>query len=87
MTRALCWSHDRRKLKEVYDSSASPIALPGLKRIAKLNAIEKEIRGKPQATRQTIRWEKSMPNLEHVRASLDEQCSRVSVALTMFFGR
>ena len=34
VTKALCWAHARRKLKEVFDSSGSPIAAAGLKRIA-----------------------------------------------------
>ena len=67
VTRALCWAHVRRKLKEVYDSSASPIALAGLNRIAKLYAIEKKIRGKPPAERRAIRWEESAPIREHLR--------------------
>ena len=78
VTRALCWAHARRKLKEVYDSSASPIALAGLKRIAKLYAIEKKIRGKPPAERRAIRWEESAPIVNTFGVWLDEQRSRVS---------
>ena len=78
VTRALCWSHARRKLKEVYDSSTSPIALAGLQRIAKLYAIEEKIRGEPPATRQAIRWEESAPIVNAFGIWLDEQRSRVS---------
>ena len=78
VTRALCWGHARRKLKEVYDSSASPIALAGLQRIAKLYAIEEKIRGEPPATRQAIRWEESAPIVNAFGIWLDEQRSRVS---------
>ena len=78
VTRALCWAHVRRKLKEVYDSSASPIALAGLNRIAKLYAIEKKIRGKPPAERRAIRWEESAPIVNTFGVWLDEQRSRVS---------
>ena len=78
VTRALCWAHVRRKLKEVYDSSASPIALAGLNRIAKLYAIEKKIRGKPPAERRAIRWEESAPIVNAFGVWLDEQRSRVS---------
>jgi len=78
VTRALCWSHARRKLKEVHDSGASPIALTGLKRIAKLYAIEEKIRGKPPAERRAIRWEESAPIVNAFGVWLDEQRSRVS---------
>ena len=78
MTRALCWGHARRKLKEVYDSSASPIALAGLQQIAKLYAIEEKIRGEAPATRQAIRWEESVPIVNAFGVWLDEQRSRVS---------
>ena len=78
VTRALCWGHARRKLKEVYDSSASPIALAGLMQIAKLYAIEEKIRGEPPATRQAIRWEESAPIVNAFGVWLDEQRSKVS---------
>ena len=78
VTQALCWAHTRRKLKEVFDSSGSPIAAAGLKRIAQLYAIEKKIRGKPPATRQAIRWDESAPIMNAFGVWLDEQRSRVS---------
>ena len=78
VTRALCWGHARRKLKEVYDSSASPIALAGLMQIAKLYAIEEKIRGEPPATRQAIRWAESAPIVNAFGVWLDEQRSKVS---------
>ena len=78
LTRALCLAHVRRRLKEVYDSSGSPIALAGLQRIAQLCAIERKIRGEPPATRQAIRWEESAPIMNAFCVWLDEQRSRVS---------
>lgn len=42
---AHCWAHARRKLKEVFDRDGSEIAAEGLRRIAEIYAIEKEIRG------------------------------------------
>ena len=78
LTRALCLAHVRRRLKEVYDSSGSPIAWAGLQRIAQLYAIERKIRGEPPATRQAIRWEESAPIMNAFGVWLDEQRSRVS---------
>ena len=42
---AYCWAHARRKLKEVFDRDGSEIAAEGLRRIAEIYAIEKDIRG------------------------------------------
>ena len=78
VTRALCWAHVIRKLKEVHDSSTSPIALTGLKRITELYAIEKKIRGKSPAERRAIRWEEAAPIVNAFGVWLDEQRSRVS---------
>ena len=79
VTRALCWAHARRKLKEVCDSSASPIALADLKRTAKLYAIKEKIRGEAPATRQSIRWEQSVTIVNAFDVWLDQQRSRVSL--------
>ena len=42
---AHCWSHARRKLREVFDSTGSRVAAEGLRRIAGFYAIEDDIRG------------------------------------------
>jgi len=75
---AACWTHARRGLKEVFDTSASPIAKAGLERIAALYAIEKKIRGEPPATRQAVRWSESAPLVNRFGVWLDEQRARVS---------
>ena len=75
---ANCWAHARRGLKEVFDSSGSPIAAAGLRQIARLYAIEKKIRGEPPATRQAIRWTESAPIVNAFGVWLDEQRSRIS---------
>ena len=59
-----CWAHARRKLKEAFDASGSPIAAEGLAQIAALYAIEAEIRGKPAARRLAIRQARSAPLVE-----------------------
>ena len=78
LTLAACWVHAKRGLKEVFDSSGSPVAAAGLERIARLYAIEKKIRGKPPATRQAVRWTESAPLVNRFGVWLDEQRSRVS---------
>ena len=78
LTLAECWAHARRGLTEVFDSSASPIAKAGLKRIAELYRIEDRIRGEKPATRQFVRWTESAPLVNAFGVWLDEQRSRVS---------
>ena len=51
VTRAYCWVHARRKLCEIHDSHRSEIAAQGLRRIAAMYAIEKQIRGEPAEVR------------------------------------
>ena len=78
LTRAACWVHARRGLKEMFDSNGSPIAKAGLKRIAQLYKIEDKIRGESPATRQFVRWTESAPLVNAFGVWLDEQRSRVS---------
>ena len=42
---AHCWAHARRKLKEIFDRDSSEIAAEGLRRIAEIYTVEKNIRG------------------------------------------
>ena len=78
LTLAECWAHARRALKDIFDSSGSPIAKAGLKRIAELYKIEDRIRGEEPATRQFVRWTESAPLVNAFGVWLDEQRSRVS---------
>lgn len=56
---AYCWAHARRKLNEVAQSGTSPIAEDGLKQIAALYRIEKDIRGLPPEARLAERQDRS----------------------------
>ena len=78
LTLAECWAHARRALKDIFDSSASPIARAGLKRIAEFYKIEDRIRGEDPATRQFVRWTETAPLVNAFGGWLDEQRSRVS---------
>ncbi len=49
------WAHVRRKLCEIHDSHRSEIAAQGLRRIAAMYAIEKQIRGEPAEVRLAVR--------------------------------
>lgn len=58
---AYCWAHARRKLHEVAQSGTAPIAEEGLKQIAALYRIEKEIRGLSSEARLAARQNQSVP--------------------------
>ena len=75
---AHCWAHGRRKLREVFDSDASPIAAEGLRRIAELYAIEAEIRGLGADARVAARKARSASLVAAFRAWLDAARARVS---------
>ena len=45
LTLAFCWSHFRRRFYDIAKGGNAPIAAEALERIAKLYAIEAEIRG------------------------------------------
>ena len=75
---AFCWSHARRRLREIYGSSGSEIAAEGLRRIAELYAIEAEIRGSPPDRRLAERQKRSAPLVEAFGDWLKEQRARVS---------
>ncbi|MYF86468.1 MAG: IS66 family transposase [Rhodospirillaceae bacterium] len=75
---AFCWSHARRRLREIYDSSGSEIAAEGLRRIAELYAIEAEIRGCSPERRLAERQARSAPLVEAFGDWLKQQRARVS---------
>ncbi|MGH8322364.1 MAG: IS66 family transposase [Steroidobacteraceae bacterium] len=62
--RALCWSHARRKLYDLYVALDSPIAREGVDRIDELFGIEREVRGLPPEERRRERQARAMPLLE-----------------------
>lgn len=58
---AHCWAHARRKLKEVFDRGGSEIAAEGLRQIAEIYAVEKDIRGTSPGQRLSARHARSAP--------------------------
>jgi transposase len=78
LTLAYCWAHARRKLKEVHDSDASPIAAEGLSRIAEFYKIEAEIRGTSPGQRLSARKTRTKPLMDDFGLWLRAQLARVS---------
>lgn len=75
---AYCWAHARRKLHEVAQSGTAPIAEEGLKQIAALYRIEKDIRGLTAEERLAARQEQSAPLIAAFEAWLTTHRARVS---------
>jgi transposase len=75
---AYCWAHARRKLHEVAQSGTAPIAEEGLKQIAALYRIEKDIRGLNAEARLAARQEQSAPLIAAFEAWLTAHRARVS---------
>lgn len=61
LTLAYCWTHVRRKFKDVSNSTKSPEARNLLEMIGQLSGIEGELRGKPALVRQAVRVARSTP--------------------------
>jgi transposase len=78
LTLAYCWAHARRKLKEVHDSDASPIAAEGLRRITEFYKIETEIRGASPGQRHSARQARTKPLMDDFGLWLKAQLARVS---------
>ena len=74
----LLWAHARRKLVEIYESHRSEVAEEGLRRIAAMYAIEKEIRGEPPQVRLAVRQARTAPLVEDFGVWLRKQRARVS---------
>nr|WP_245875559.1 transposase [Puniceibacterium antarcticum] len=75
---AHCWAHARRKLKEVFDRDGSEIAAEGLRRIAEIYAVEKDIRGTSPGQRLSARRARSAPLVEAFGTWLQAQRLRIS---------
>lgn len=78
VTLAFCWAHLRRPFFEFHASTQSPLAAKVLAEIARLYAIEAEIRGQPAERRREVRQERSRPIVEALHAWLLDHVERVS---------
>ena len=78
VTLAYCWAHARRKLHDVTQSGAAPIAQEGLAQIQALYRIEKDLRGQSADQRQVARQERSKPIIKTLELWLAQNRARVS---------
>jgi transposase len=73
-----CMAHVRRKFYDLVVAHRSPVASEALERIAKLYAIEKEIRGQLPEQRREVRNLRSRPLLDSLKQWLEETLSKLS---------
>ena len=83
VTLAYCWAHARRKLHDVTQSGAAPIAQEGLAQIQSLYRIEKDLRGQCLPTNgASARQERSKPIIDAFALRLAQSRARVSAQVT-----
>ena len=75
---AFCWAHVRRRFYELAAAGPAPIATEALERIAKLYAIESDIRGRSSDERRVIRQEKSWPIIDELEPWLRAKLALIS---------
>ncbi len=78
LTEVACWAHARRKIYDVHVETGSPAAREALDRIARLFAVEADIRGRSPAERQQVRRRHSAPMLADLKAFLDATLAKIS---------
>jgi transposase len=72
--------HCRRRFYEFHAATQSPLAAEALAQIARLYAIEAEIRGQPPEHRRAVRQQQSRPIVEALLTWLNATLARVSRA-------
>ena len=75
---AYCWAHARRKLHDIAHNATAPIAAEGLRQIAALYRVEKEIQGLNPQARVDARQTRSAPLITSFEAWLNANRARVS---------
>jgi len=78
ITLAFCVAHARRKFIDVYKKTKSPVARDAIERLAKIYAIEAEIRGTSVAHRHAVRQARTAPLMNDLRAMLDDVLDQIS---------
>ncbi len=72
------WAHARRKIYDVHVETGSPAAREALERIARLFAVEADIRGRSPPERREARQRRSAPILADLKAFLDATLAKIS---------
>jgi transposase len=83
VTLAFCWSHVRRQFYEIAAQGPAPLATETLARIAKLYAIEEEIRGRSADERRAVRQERTKPLIDSLKSWMETKLAAVSQKSTI----
>ena len=83
LTEVGCWSHARRKIYEVYEATAAPLAKEALDRIAELFEIEARINGRVPSERLTVRQQEAVPLLTELEAFFNRAQNQISGKSTL----
>lgn len=75
---AFCWAHVRRRFFEQAAGGTQPVATDVLARIARLYAVEADIRGQAADARRDARQERSQPLIDDLRRVLEMRLGQVS---------
>lgn len=75
---AFCWAHVRRRFYDLAATGSSPIATEVLARIAKLYAVDADVRGQSPEARRATRQERSRAIVEDLRRFLDAKLAQLS---------
>jgi transposase len=78
LSEVACWAHARRKIYDVHAETGSPAAHEALERIARLFAVEADIRGRSPAERREARQRRSGPILTELKTFLDATLATIS---------
>jgi transposase len=83
LTEVGCWSHARRKIYEVYEATAAPLAKEALDRIAELFEIEARINGRVPSERLAVRQQDAVPLLAELETFLHKALNQISGKSTL----
>src|SRR6476646_9568956 len=75
---AFCWSHVRLRFYELAAAGPAPIATEALERIAKLYAVEKDIRGRNADERRAVRQDRSRSIIDGLEGWLRAKLTLIS---------
>lgn len=75
---AFCWAHVRRHFYELAKRGASLVAADVLAHIARLYAVEAEVRGRSPGERHATCDERSRPVVDELRSFLDARAAQAS---------
>ena len=78
-----CWAHARRKIYEIYEATAAPLAKQALDRIAELFEIEARINGRLPSERLAVRQQDAVPLLAELETFYHQALSQISRKSTL----